>query len=215
MSVGFDPSTDFETITDGLEPVTLNRRGSSANVSIAKALQRAVTTGEVEASNGQYTQGDVRWHLPKAEVTDTPKIGDSIVDAGGTYWAILTVQEATLSARWRCVSRDVVIQYGLDDTLTIEVATYVKGDGGAAERTWSTFKTARGRIQELTSDVEDREGARRMATQFDIFIMTDIDFDQNHRIKGVDGKLYNVTGNTGVGDISALQVVQATEWRQV
>jgi hypothetical protein len=108
----------------------------------------------------------------------------------------------------------VVVQYGLDDTLTIEVATYAKGDGGAAERTWSTFKTARGRIQELTSDVEDREGAHRMATQYDIFIMTDIDFDQTHRVKGVDGTLYNVTGNSGVDNVGALQVVQATEWRQ-
>lgn len=215
MSVGFDPSTDLETIADGLEAVTLNRRGSSSNVAVAKALQGAVKTSEVEASNGQYTQGDVIWHLPQTLVPATPHVGDSIVDAGGTWWAVLDVAEAVLLMRWECVSRDVVVQYGLDDTLTIEVAAYAKGDGGAAERSWSTFKTARGRIQEVTSDVEDREGAHRMATQYDIFIMTDIDFDQTHRIKGPDGTLYNVIGNTGVDDIGTLQVVQATEWRQV
>lgn len=214
MSVGFDPSTDFETITDGLEAVTLNRRGSSLNVSITNALQRAVTTSEIEASNGQYTQGDVRWHMPAAEVTTTPKIGDSIVDAGGTWWGVLTVQEATLSARWRCVSRNVIVQYGLDDTVTIEVAAFSKGDGGAAERSWSTYRTARARIQKITADAEDREGARRTATQYDIFVVTDVTLDHTHRIKGVDGTLYQVTGNTGVDDIGALQVVQATEWRQ-
>jgi hypothetical protein len=213
MSVGFDPSTDFETITDGLEAVTLNRRGSSSNVSVTNALQRAVTTSEVEASNGQYTQGDVRWHLPKAEVAATPKIGDSIVDAGDTWWVILTVQEATLSARWRCVSRDVIVQYGLDDTVTIEVAAYSKGDGGAAERSWSTYRTARARIQEVTADAEDREGARRTARQYDIFIVTDLELGHEHRIRGSDGTLYNITGNTGVQDVSALQAIQATEWR--
>ncbi len=214
MSVGFDPSIDFETITDGLEAITLNRRGSSSNVSVTNALQRAVTTSEIEASNGQYTQGDVRWHLPVAEVAATPKIGDSIVDTGDSWWVILTVQEATLSARWRCVSRDVVVQYGLDDTLTIEVAAYSKGDGGAAERSWSTYKTARGRIQEVTADAEDREGARRTARQYDIFLVTDVTIDHTHRIKGVDGTLYNITGNSGVDDLGALQSVQATEWRQ-
>lgn len=214
MSVGFDPSTDFETITDGLEPVTMNRRNSSLNVSVTHAFQRAVITSEVEASNGQYTQGDVGWHFPKTEVSTTPKIGDSIVDAGGTWWAVLTVKEEELLGCWKCVSRNVIVQYGLDDTVTIEVAAYSKGDGGAAERSWSTYRTARARIQKITADAEDREGARRTAAQYDIFVVTDVTIDHNHRIKGVDGTYYQITGNTGVDDVGALQVVQATEWRQ-
>lgn len=216
MSVGFDPSTDFEDITDGLEAVTLNRRGSSSNVSISGALQRAVSISEVAASDGQYTQGDVRWHLPVADValTAPPRIGDSIVDAAGDYWAILTVQLATLSNRWRCVSRNVAIQYGLDDTITIEVAAFAKGTGGATERTWTTYKTVRANIIETTADTEVREGASRTAKQFEIVIVTDIAIGHQHRIKDEQGTLYTVVGSTGQDEVGALQTVQATEWRQ-
>ena len=214
MSVGFDPSTDFEDITDGLEAVTLNRRGSSSNVAIEKALQRAVTTSEVAASDGQYTQGDVRWHLPIAEVADTPKIGDSIVDAAGDDWVIMTVQDATLSSRWRCVSRNVVVQYGLDDRVTVEVAAFSKGTGGAAERKWTTYRQVRANIIETTADTEVREGASRTAKQYDIVLAVDTAIGHTHRIRDEKGKLYTVVGSTGQDDVELLQTVQATEWRQ-
>ncbi len=214
MSVGFDPSTDFETITDGLEAVTLNRRGSSADVSVTNALQRDVTTSEIAASDGQYTQGDVRWHLPAAEVSATPKIGDNIVDAAGDYWAVLNVQLATLSNRWRCITRNVAVQYGLDDRVTIEIAAFAKGTGGAAERTWTVYKTARANIIETTADTEVREGASRTAKQYEIVIVTDTDIGHQHRIKDEKGTYYTIVGSTGQDNVGALQTVQATEWRQ-
>ena len=216
MSVGFDPSTDFETITDGLEAVTLNRRGSSSNVSVTSALQRAVSTSEVAGSDGQYTQGDVRWHLPGAEVPSTapPRIGDSIVDAAGDYWVILSQRLDTLTARWRCVTRNLAVQYGLDDTITIEVAAYTKGTGGAAEQGWSTWKTTRARIQEIRSDNGEREGARQTARIYEIYIATDYAVNHTHRVKDSKGTYYAVTGSSGVGEVGELQTVDATEWRQ-
>ena len=181
---------------------------------MAKALQRAVTTSEVAASDGQYTQGDVRWHLPIAEVADAPKIGDSIVDAAEDYWEVMTVQLATLSKRWLCVSRNVIVMYGLDDRVTIEVAAFSKGTGGAAERSWSTYKQVRANIIETTADTEVREGASRTAKQYDIVIVTDIAIGHQHRIKDEKGKLYTIVGTTGQDEVGALQTVQATEWRQ-
>ena len=214
---GFDPSTDFETVADGLEAVTLNRRGSSSNVAVAKALQRAVTTSEVAASDGQYTQGDVRWHLPVSDdlpIAEPPSIGDSIVDAAGDDWVIMAVQDATLSSRWRCVSRNVVVQYGLDDRITIEVAAFAKGTGGAAERTWSVYRQVRANIIETTADTEVREGASRTAKQYDIVLAVDTEIGHQHRIRDEKGKLYTVVGSTGQDDVELLQTIQATEWRQ-
>ena len=70
MAVGFDPNADFETITDGLEPVTLVRRGSSDDTAITNALQRNINNNEIAQSDGKYMAGDVRWHLPDAEVRE-------------------------------------------------------------------------------------------------------------------------------------------------
>ena len=162
MSVGFDPSTDFEDITDGLEAVTLTPRFSSSTTAVTAALQRAVTTNEVQASDGKYLASDVRWHLPVAEVSSRPALGTRIVDAGGTYWIILDVQEATLSRRWRCICRNPAIAYGLDDTITIELASYSKGDGGAAEKSWKVWKAGvRARIQPAGPEAQHGQRNRR------------------------------------------------------
>ena len=58
----------------------------------------------------------------------------------------------TLGTRWRCTTRSLVVVYGLDDTITILKATYVQGEGGAAEATWIPWRTGlRARIQPVQS----------------------------------------------------------------
>ena len=221
MSVGFDPGTDFEDVTDGLEAVTLTPRFSSSTTAVTKALQRAVTTAEVQASDGKYLASDVRWHLPVAEVSSRPALGTRIVDDGGTYWIILDVQQATLSSRWRCICRNPAIAFGLDDTITIEVvAAYTKGDGGAPERTWKVWKAGvRARIQPVAMDVADEQGAQRTTTTYSIFVVEDFEVSgdyaitHNHRIKDAKGTYYRITGFTDAEDIGGLQTIHAEEAR--
>ena len=124
MSVGFDPSTDFEDITDGLEAVTLNRRGSTPNTSIAHALRRKVTQGiagkhEAQTSDGQYSINDIAWHLPDAEVGDDPLVSDSVIDRDNNRHTIL---------------QSIVI---------IDLKAAVELDASAIEITWSKMKWRR------------------------------------------------------------------------
>ena len=61
--------------------------------------------------------------------------------------------------------------YGLDDTITILQATYVKGDGGAAEATWLPWRTGvRARIQPVQSGIASQHEARQTITRCKIFI---------------------------------------------
>ena len=51
------PGTDFVDVIDGLEAVTLNRRGSSSDVSVTSALQRNVSTAELAPYGRAFVEG--------------------------------------------------------------------------------------------------------------------------------------------------------------
>ncbi len=219
MAVTFAPGTDFVDVTDGLEAVTLNRRGSSSDVSVASALQRNVSTTEIAESDGKYRAGDVRWHLPISQVANTPQLGDSIVDSNLDRWKVIEVRFDTLSTRWHCVTRNLAIAYGLNDTIVIEAATWAKGTGGAMEATYSIWKSGvRARIQEVSdaterARIQTEEGAKRTPKQFKIYVDKDYEITHTHRIRDRKGTYYKVEGNTTKGELDEMQIVEASEWR--
>jgi hypothetical protein len=214
MTVTFAPGTDFVDVIDGLEAVTLNRRGSSSDVEITSALQRNVSTAEIGPSDGRYRAGDVRWHLPVSEVSATPQLGDWIVDAASARWQVIEVGEDTLSSRWRCVTRNLAIAYGLNDTVVIEEAVYAKATGGAAKVTYHVWKSGvRARIQEVATTIGTELETQRTAKQFHIFLESDYEINHNHRIRDRKGDYYKIEGTANKAELGQAQVVEASEWR--
>ena len=222
MTLNFDPTDDLATVLDGAESVTLLRRGSmpgSSGTTIAHALRRAATTREAiirnrydtwkkAPSDGRLTACDVTWHLPADELTDSPRLGDVILDGAGRRWTILDVQLATLGARWQCTSRDLALAFGLDDTIGILKATYAKGDCGAAEPTWLMWRTGvRARIQPAGTKEDAQQQARQTVPRYRIFLEEDLAIDHNHRIQGPDGTFYRVTGTIGAERIGEVQSI--------
>ena len=218
MTLAFDPSDDLAQVADGLETVTLARRGSTPGgpgTAITHALRRSMTMREAAASDGRYTVHDVVWHLPVAELVEPPRLGDMIQSGDGRQWTVLEVRGATLAARWRCTTRSLAVVYGLDNTITILQATYVKGDGGAAEATWLTWRTGvRARIQPDQSSIASQHEARQTTTRCKIFIEEQLALDQTHRIEGPDGTIYKVLGVTCAERLGELQTIEAesTPW---
>lgn len=217
----FDPSTDFEDVVDGLEAVTLDRRGSTPNTDVEHALQRAITnteaesaTGTTESSKGLYRMGDVRWHLPDVEVGTAPRLGDAVVDASGNRYTVIDAQHATLEARWRLVGRNLRMVFQLDDTITLLRATYAKSTGGAAEPTWHTWRTVDARIQPQTFDIGVENEAKRLVKTVDIFIAESLAINTEHRVRGRNGQLYKITSYENAKRIGELSTISAevTPW---
>ncbi len=213
-----DPTSDFAAVCDGLEAVTLCRRGSipgGPGTVIPHALRRQVTTREAAASNGKYTANDVTWHLPAAELHDAPRLGDVVLSGEGCQWTVLDVQRTTLGSRWRCTARNATVVYGLDDCITIVKAIYRKGAGGAAEPTWLPWKTGvRARIQPAEMRVGSQHEAREATTRCQIFVAEELVLDQTHRIQAADGTLYKVLGTSRAQRIGELLTIDAevTPW---
>ena len=221
MAVDFDPSADFAEVADGLETVILKRRGSSNQTVVSGALRRAVTTQQARARNrydtwkkvasdGRYAAGDTTWHLPAEQLGESPLLGDVIVDGDGHRWTILAVHLVTLQTRWQCLGRNLVVAHGLDDTINVLKASYVQGEGGAAEPIWQPWKTGiRARIQPSSVDVGTEHHARRAAGRFRIFVEEDLVLDHTHCIQGPDGTIYKVNGTLGAERIGELQSIYA------
>ena len=208
MALDFDPSDDLAGVTDGLTPVTVTRPGSSTGSEVAHALRRTVRTREAEKSEGRYTAGDVTWHLPASELATAPRPGDMIVDGDGQRWTVLDVQHTALGNRWRCVARNLAVVHGLDEYVDIEQATYTKGDGGADEPAWHTWKTGlRAKIQPARVEVKDEHQRRIAAAGFKVFLAEDVAVDHTHRVRGPDGTLYRVIGYRKADRIDALMEI--------
>jgi hypothetical protein len=216
----FDPQDDFRSVADGLEAVTLLRRGSTpgAGTVIAHALRRAVTTAEapIFTSNdvhktvpggGEHVAANVVWHLPSAELADAPALGDLIVDGDGARWTILEVTRSTLGARWSCASREVAIAFGLDDTVSVLKAVVPRGCG-SSEPVWRTWMTGiRARIQPIDTQIARDAGTSSTTTRYRIFVEENLDLDHTCCIRGPDGAIYTITGTIGAERIGELQTI--------
>ncbi len=196
MSSTFDLSADLAQVTDGVQPVTLVRRGAAgaaAQVVIAHALARAIAQREAAASDGRYTRSDVAWHLPVAELPDAPHPGDLLCESSGRRWTILEVQLVAVRTRWRCIARNLAISHGLDQVVTVLEAVYRKQPCGAAEPVWQAYRTGvPARIQPLRAEVVLSGQARRTVRRFRIYLGDLVPLDQRHRILAPDGAVYRV-----------------------
>ena len=222
MPLDFDPSDDLAAVSDGLETVTLLRRGSTSGIVgtvIAHALRRAigaaeaaiVTSGNVRKnvpSDGQYAAVGVVWHLPVAELPIPPQLGDMIRDGQSQRWTILEVKRATLGARWRCETRNVAVAFGLDDT--ISVLKTVPDGGGSSTPTWRTWKTGvRARIQPVETKITTVNETPTTTTAYRIFVEENLELDHTCSIRGPDGTIYTITDVIGAERIGELQVIEA------
>lgn len=218
MMVVFDPSDDFTAIADGFETVTLLRQGSAAGIgeTVSHALRRAITSGEAAilkqgdvrkkvASDGKYAAADAVWHLPIAEVPEAPQLGDVVVDGSGERWTILEVKKATLGTRWRCGTRNVVVAFGLDDTISL-----LKAVDGLAGLEWQVWKTGiRARIQPLSTKMSPDADIPHTTYAYRIFVEQNVAVDHTVRVRGSDGTVYVVTSSTGADRLAEVQVLEA------
>ncbi len=214
----FDPATDLASVTDGLETVTLLRRNrpEGPGETIDRAFRRAITAaqaaiverGDVRktvASDGHYTAADAVWHLPAAELPIAPQLGDVILDVQGQRWTILEVKQTTLGSRWRCETRNVVIAFALDDTVSV-----VKAVEGMTGQSWQTWKTGiRARIQPMTRKMASTASTPTTTATYRVFLEENVELDHACAIRSSDGTIYSIVSTSGMDRIGELQVVEA------
>lgn len=208
----FSAATDFETVCDGLEAVTVRYPGAASGTSVSSALRRAVSTREMIASAGRYLANDMTWHLPIAQVATRPKLGTQIIDAAGVRWTVLNVDLQTMGNRWRCVSRALAIVNGLDTTVSIQRAVWGKGPAGDAIPNWhDAYASLPAKIQPVGGNVVREHGGKIFRGSVQVVLAERVPIDSSCRVVGEDGAIYKINGVTVPEDIGQLPVVDAVQ----
>ena len=208
--MSFDPSGDFASIVDGLEAVTLSVSGL-ADQSILNAHRNQVSTAEVEASNGQTKQGDTIWQWPLSETPTQPVLGSTIVDGDGDTWTILIVNEQVLASKWQATCRDLAVEANLNTLVTIQSATYAKGEHGDAVPTWAdAYTSVRARVQEIDQTTEVEHDADETAKRYRIILAADLSIDTvgaDYRVIDADDEIYSIVSYEQPARIDVLPVL--------
>lgn len=213
----FNPTDDLAAVADGLEAVTLLRRNRDRDEgeAIPHAFRRAITAAQASiikqgdvrknvVTDGKCTEAEVVWHLPAAEMTGPPLLGDIILDSAAQRWTILEVKLTTLGSRWRCETHNVAVVFGLDDTVTVVKA--VEGYEGQ----WRTWRTGiRARVQPMARAMYPNAGVPHTTASYRIFLEENVELDHTCAIRGSDGTIYSIQNTSGMDRIGELQVIEA------
>lgn len=209
----FDPSTDFELVLDGWEAVALRRRGGDTTP-IRRALRGAARTEAAAAGEGNSTRDAILWRIPQSECPEPPRLGDAIVDTAGNFWTVLELRDANALGRWDCSCRNLAIVHRLDDTITLERATYTKSRGGALTAAWHTWRTGvRARIQPVVTQPEvtrlGNHTSRHVAQRVRVLLVDDLTLDSTFRVRAADGKKYAVVAFHRAGRLDEPHTIEA------
>lgn len=190
MAITLDITDDF-SVVDNLESVTLTDLQSGGQT-VDDCFSTPLKTREIEASNGRYTAGDRRFHLPTDNVTGKPCVGGTITDADYQY-TILDVDHAVMSGIWKVTCRKLAITIEFDTAITIQLATWAKDANGVQAATWANEHTGvRAKIQPATEGIEQDENSRTIRKRYQVTFEDDQTLDHNRRIVGADGAIYKV-----------------------
>lgn len=93
-------------LVDGTETVTLH---AASPIVVAGAKRGVLTLAEMEFRQIGLESSDLAWNLPEVSLAGiTPRRGDTIEDAAGVNWTILSATHSPLSGVWRALTRQHV-----------------------------------------------------------------------------------------------------------
>jgi hypothetical protein len=207
MAVEFSTEGDFAAIVDGWQPVTLKRHQSTDTVAVARAIRFSSRTEEADAAGGHVARHDVVWQFEWDVTSDLPRLGDSIIDAVGGCWTILSIERRGGGTRLRCQSRNLHLVYELVDRVDVQQAVWDDLGSGPEIVGWTTVRPAlAARIQPYRVTVDDESTPASSTAVYHVILGEQIELDHNHRLVGPQGAVYQVIEYSQAERIDVLPV---------
>lgn len=193
--VTLDLTTDFATVTDGLETVEFRGRAAGQKISVTAALRQSIGHKEAAASGGNYTSRDLIWWLQHASLSQDRMVGGRITDSTSAIYNVLEATYEPMGRTWRCVSRMLKL---MSVRVTIQEASYSKGASGAQVKTWTDkWTSVAAHIEEQTRTEEEAADQLYQEQVFKVYIDRDLDLGKEHRIVGPDETIYKFVDYAG------------------
>jgi hypothetical protein len=213
MAIALNTQQDFATILDGAEPVTVRRWNSPETISVTAAWRYASKMDEVEIGSGDYARHDVIWQLPWDPSDEGPRLGDLVIDAAGECWTIITVERLRLDTRYKCLARNLLLAFGLDTQVDVQLADVTDLSSRPESVNWITLQAAvPARILQDNTKVsfdpgdaeEEIDPAYTSKATYRIILGEQIELDHNHRLVDAQGAVYDVVEFAHFGRIDRL-----------
>ncbi len=190
-----DVRGDFVDVINNPHKVVYRDRKRNRESIIAKALRRAVSSTELDPSEGRLVATDVTWHLPVPTVgilTTMPDLGGTITE-GDEEWTILNAVQETMGTRWRLTCRNLKLVFDLSELFRIERSYTKRGAAAEAIQVFRPVATGvPGRFQPDTGTIETAQDARTLVQTGSLFLGQHYDIDSRSRLVGPDGAHYGV-----------------------
>lgn len=217
MAVEVDSEGDFSAVVDGFEPVTLRRRQSAETVAVAKALRFSSTTAEAAEAGGHVARHDVVWQLAWDGAVELPRLGDTIIDAAGDCWTILSVERRGGGTRLRCDCRNLQLVYELVDRVDVQEAVWDDPGTGPEIVGWTTVRPAMAaRIQPYNVTVTGGDTTTPSSTSvYRVLLGEQVALDHNHRLVDPQGAVYQVIQYAQAERIDVLPVATVIKQEEV
>jgi hypothetical protein len=207
MTIELNVESDFAAVVDGAEPITLKRRDSAATIAIAAAWRFSSRTSEAEAGGGHVAQRDIVWQFPWDAANDLPRLGDSLIDAAGGCYTILSVEQLRAATRLRCTTRNLSLVYQLNDRIEVQQAVWEDTGGGPEIVGWTTIRAAlAARIQPERLEVDNASSPAIATATYRIILGEQIELDADTRFVDLLGNIYQLVEYAQAERIEALPV---------
>lgn len=205
-----DLSSDFELLTDELEPVMLRSRVDGTEQFVEKAYRQQVDTQEMQPSGGSAVQADVVWHLQMPPDVAEPQLGDVIVDQQKQRWTILEAHNLRMLGRYRCVARELRLAYGCHQRIDVQRAVW--GDEGSGPEIVDWIDVGHAlpvsiRLDELILDSSTTPPTKQLVYEF--VLSESIDLEPDDRLIDEAGTSYRLQSLQGAARIDTLPVAKA------
>ncbi len=209
MSIEWDAQDDLAQIGDGIESVTLRRRGSNTAVLVDIAIRRNEVEQEAQASGGAAVRTDVVWHLSLATGEAAPQIGDAVVDSSNQHWTILEVRHLPLLGRWKCTARNLQIAFGCFDRVDLQRAIWQDIGSGPEITGWNYLRTALPvKIQPTHFVVDNTIDPPVGRSYFDILLSESFALETGDRFVAEEGAIYMLESYEQADRIDVLPVAK-------
>lgn len=213
MPIELNIATDFATILDGAEPVTLKRRASATTVAVPKTWRYSSITQAAEPGVPAAVQSDVVWQFGWSDSIEKPRVGDLLIDATHECWTILSVEVRGNNSRLRCATRNLRIAHELNHRIEIQQAIWEDGGSGPEIVGWTTLRAAvPARIQPDRTVVNDAVDPPTSTLTYRVLIDDDTLLDHNYRLVDADGTKYQILEHIQAERIDALPVAIVKEF---
>jgi hypothetical protein len=212
MAIAFNAAGDFATIVDGAESLTLKRRDSATTITVLTARRLSSQSIEAEPAAGHVAQADVDWQFPWDGAAEPPRLGDTLIDAAGECFTILSIERRPLTGRVRCTARNLQLVYQLDDRVDVQQAVWDDPGGGPEIVGWTTIRTALpARIQPDRTEIDNSTTPPAATATYRIILGEQIDLPADSRFVDPLGNVYQLIEITQEERIDALPVARVVK----